>query len=522
MYTLDTYEVPQTMTIRITRGVIDLLKLISEGVGTELCLYAICHLQENYGTAHLRIRRDVGREAISDFKRRTDHTLGNDSGLFQVSAIGNVTPVFNYDPLQPSYLSPIIMVTVAKLRIHHTSVPYPNIDRIPACALGNIRDKGKGRQVEVVPKNNVSKTYINWDKPVSERNQQSPMDYLVDFLLVNGGENTNQYLGCNKSNEIIKGTKVALVQIQHVINKCVEYFKHIGVDVGTGAVKSKMERILGSMYQKAYAEYNGSGNGNMGNTKKNGRQEFEDHLNKICPRFYEIKEVLGSRRTDKYGGKRVYSFHIRLTVLVHNNLYVTRMTWSRRVVLHESSERIYSWYISRTGTPFVVNSNLPFNSVDINEGHSSDDDRNSDSDNTNYYTTDEDPLCEAVEVVETVDVNPDEPTSQSREETRSWNSSASTSSSNKKRKINQLDEMIKAEAKKSNEEFMNRIESLYARSLENEKILKAKAIENNQKMALTQQQIDVFMKSNDFEWISEAEREKKVDEIQKKYFSDNN
>ncbi|KAI9360161.1 hypothetical protein BD770DRAFT_409261 [Pilaira anomala] len=40
------------------------------------------------------------------------------------------------------------------------------------------------------------------------------------------------------------------------------------------------------------------------------------------------------------GGKRVYSFHIRLTVLIHNNLYVTRMTWSRRVVLHESSERV--------------------------------------------------------------------------------------------------------------------------------------------------------------------------------------
>lgn len=137
----------------------------------------------------------------------------------------------------------------------------------------NRRDKGKGRQVETVPKRNVSKTYINWDKPVSERNQQTPMDYLVDFLLENGGENTNQYLGCNKANEIIKGTKIA------IINKCVEHFKPIGVDVGAGAVKSKMDRILGSMYQKAYAEYNGSGNGAMGNTGKNGRQEFEGKIN---------------------------------------------------------------------------------------------------------------------------------------------------------------------------------------------------------------------------------------------------
>lgn len=46
MYTLDTYASPQTMTIRITRGVIDFLKVTREGAGAELCLYAICHLQE--------------------------------------------------------------------------------------------------------------------------------------------------------------------------------------------------------------------------------------------------------------------------------------------------------------------------------------------------------------------------------------------------------------------------------------------------------------------------------------------
>lgn len=193
-------------------------------------------------------------------------------------------------------------------------------------------------------------------------------------------------------------------------------------------------------------------------------------MNKICPRFFEMKEVLGSRRT---------------------------------------------------GTPFVVNSNQPFNSVDINEGHSSDDGHNDDSDSTNYYTTDEDPLCETVEVVETVDINPDEST-QSREETRSWNSSANASNSNKKRRLNRVDEMINAEAKRSNEDFMKRIESLYAKALENEKILKEKAIENEKKMGFAKLEVDALMKSQDAEWMSEAEREKKIKEIRNRIFNDNN
>ncbi|KAI9353127.1 hypothetical protein BD770DRAFT_412521 [Pilaira anomala] len=336
-------------------------------------------------------------------------------------------------------------------------------------------DEEKHRQAMAAPKNNTGKTYVIWDKQVSESDKQTPLDHLMDFLLNNSGEYIKKYQGHSKINDVKQEPKV------NVINDCTEYFKSVGVEISSSSVKSKTGRLLEHTYHKAYAEYIKNDSGGAGGNTEKIDKKFEEKLNKICPRFFEMKEIIGVPR--KAAPRKA----------VPRKRVPAQTTPTQTLPTQTAPTK----EAPKKAAPFVINSSQPFNSVDIYEGKTSEDERDDDSDSTDYYTTDEDKNSE-----------------------RNWNSS--TSSNSKKRRYNSLDELIKADARESYKRFMNNIEALRTKAIEDENALYKKKMEYKKKIDLVQLQVRAFMKSNGNDRISDTERIKKIDEIHSMYFNDNN
>ncbi|KAF1806726.1 hypothetical protein V8B55DRAFT_1323850 [Mucor lusitanicus] len=125
--------------------------------------------------------------------------------------------------------------------------------------------KGKGKEKEA---NQEATKYINWNQKDQGTDGLTPIDGTV-----------------------VPGSKVG------VINAAVAHFKDKGVAVKTSVIKQRLHLIFTEFYPKAYEMCMGTGGGAKGHSDKPGNQEFEDDLNEVCPRFREMKEIMGSRKT---------------------------------------------------------------------------------------------------------------------------------------------------------------------------------------------------------------------------------
>ncbi|KAF1803132.1 hypothetical protein V8B55DRAFT_1331813 [Mucor lusitanicus] len=148
--------------------------------------------------------------------------------------------------------------------------------------------KGKGKEKEA---NQEATKYINWNQKDQGTDGLTPMERIVRFLIIREGQYTNMYHGCKRDGTVVPGSKVG------VINAAVAHFKDKGVAVKTSVIKQRLHLIFTEFYPKAYEMCMGTGGGAKGHSDKPGNQEFEDDLNEVCPRFREMKEIMGSRKT---------------------------------------------------------------------------------------------------------------------------------------------------------------------------------------------------------------------------------
>lgn len=118
--------------------------------------------------------------------------------------------------------------------------------------------------------------YVVWNKNDGGSDNLTPIERLIYFLLMNGGDNLDLYIGNQEENKVVGRTRAAVIQ------NCVDYFKERGIKVTASSVRSKINIIL-----ETGPEYN-----NPSDTKSTGKSREEcEGKKKETILFYIITEI---------------------------------------------------------------------------------------------------------------------------------------------------------------------------------------------------------------------------------------
>ncbi|KAI9359460.1 hypothetical protein BD770DRAFT_471813 [Pilaira anomala] len=310
--------------------------------------------------------------------------------------------------------------------------------------IETVENNDKGKVVSSRP--NRSK-YVVWNKNDGGSDNLTPIERLIYFLLMNGGDNLDLYIGNQEENKVVGRTRAVVIQ------NCVEYFKERGIKVTASSVRSKINIILET----------GAEDSNTSDTKNTGKrtkEECEEKLSRVCPRFSVIKEMLNSHQAN---------------------------------------------------TPFYINNNLPTMSV-INPQDliTNEEETIDDTKSTDYYTTDEDNNFghnRSSEIVGNRNLLP---------------KTTSSLNHNKKRSFSNIGEAIRSEAKKNDKKFMTIMSMMdsFKEELKYKKDLTEREFQHKKKLDLCKMQVDAYLNFVEKWEVPNEERIAKIKEIQDMYFKD--
>ncbi|OAD76936.1 hypothetical protein PHYBLDRAFT_142444 [Phycomyces blakesleeanus NRRL 1555(-)] len=138
----------------------------------------------------------------------------------------------------------------------------------------------------------IKNEYKTWYKHDGGKDGLTSMERLQQFMLMNGGENLNMYLGGDKEGRTFKSSKIT------ILNKCNQYFQEQGVYRTTAQIKSKLNNLLTKQYGEVYRVWKNSIKNNSNDEGSTSEKEgLESELNQICPAFFQMEKVMSNRKT---------------------------------------------------------------------------------------------------------------------------------------------------------------------------------------------------------------------------------
>ncbi|OAD76757.1 hypothetical protein PHYBLDRAFT_142265 [Phycomyces blakesleeanus NRRL 1555(-)] len=131
----------------------------------------------------------------------------------------------------------------------------------------------------------IKNEYKTWYKHDGSKYGLTSMERLQQFMLMNGRENLNMYLGGDKEGRTFKSSKVT------ILNKCNQYFQEQGVYQTTIQIKSRLNNLLTKQYREAYRVWKNSIKNNSNDEGSISEKEgLKSELNQIYPAFFQMEK----------------------------------------------------------------------------------------------------------------------------------------------------------------------------------------------------------------------------------------
>ncbi|KAL9545276.1 hypothetical protein MBANPS3_007220 [Mucor bainieri] len=147
-------------------------------------------------------------------------------------------------------------------------------------------------------------TEMKTDK-MSNGKRKSDYDRVVDFLIMNNGENLKRFKGSGKDG------KTSGVSKGRVASECVKYFEKRGITYRSKeSLRKAMSDLTRKMYKNAHQMFSQSGEGSLNGDS----QDLKNRLEEECPGFTEFKRILRDKGKDS-GGKGDISTSIDLSFM---------------------------------------------------------------------------------------------------------------------------------------------------------------------------------------------------------------